>query len=120
MTEKVVPFLHTSDGDTARRFYCGKPGFHEEWAYQPTPTSLRCICLTLGAAKLYLSEKDETGKANKIVIWFDDLSNLLATADWKAAGGVLVDQGHFCTRELRVSDPDENTILFCERPEDGP
>ena len=120
MTEKVVPFLHTNDGDAAKQFYCEMLGFHEEWVYQPTPMALRCICLTFGTAKLYLSEMDETGKENKIVIWVDELETVLDTADWKNVGGELVEQGHFCTRELRVSDPDSNTILFCERPEDGP
>ena len=63
---------------------------------------------------------DETGKENKVVIWVDDLDSVLNRMDWNAVGGELVEQGHFRTRELRVSDPDENTILFCERPEDGP
>ena len=120
MTEKVVPFLHAEDGDAAKSFYCGKLGFREEWVYQPTPGALRCICLTFGSAKLYLSEMDETGKENKVVIWVDDLDSVLNRMDWNAVGGELVKQGHFCTRELRISDPDENTILFCERPEDGP
>ena len=39
--------------------------------------------LMLGSAKLYLSEMDETGKHNKIVIWLDDLSVVLESADWQ-------------------------------------
>lgn len=120
MTEKVVPFLHTDDSDEAKRFYCETLGFREEWVYQPTSTALKCICLTYGDAKLYLSEMDETGKQCKIVIWIDDLDIVLENTKWKAAGGEFIEQGHFCTRELRVLDPDGNTILLAERPEDGP
>ena len=118
--EKVVPFVAVTDGDVARAFYCDDLGFQQEWVYQPSPDSLRCICVTYGTAKLYLSELDETARGIKVVIWIDDIQNLLDRCRKRNLSIRYSEQGHFCTRELQIMDPDDNKLLFSERPEDGP
>jgi len=120
LNEKVVPFIAVADGDVSVAFYCDDLGFTKEWVYQPNSESPRCVCVTLGTAKLYLSESDETAKGIKFVIWVDDIESLLQRCRDRNLDFEFGEQGHFCTREVRIKDPDDNDILLSERPEDGP
>lgn len=118
--EKVVPFLNVSDGDASAKFFCEQLGFTREWTYQPKPDAPRCVCVTLGTAKLYLSEFDETAKVIKLVVWVDDIEPILETCRQADTQIEIAEQGHFGTVELRTKDPDGNNVLICQRPEDGP
>ena len=118
--EKVVPFLNVKDIQASEDFYCGKLGFTKEWVYQPYQGPPRNLCVTLGTAKLYLSEFEESGAEIKLVIWFDDLTAIKDRCDANDVDAEFHEQGHFGTRELQFKDVDEHYLLFCERPEDGP
>ena len=81
--------------DVSAAFYCDDLGFTKEWIYQPASGSPRCICVTLGTAKLYLSEFDETAKGIKFVIWVDDIKPLLQGCRDRNLDLEFGEQGHF-------------------------
>ena len=119
--EKVVPFLDVSNSDKSAIFYCEQLGFTKEWEYRPAPDSPKCVCVTLGTAKLYLSEFQESARGIKLVVWLDDIAPLIDKCKGSGVDVRIADKGtHFGTTEVRLDDLDGNDIIFSQRPEDGP
>ncbi len=119
--EKVVPFLNVSNADESVAFYCEQLGFTKEWEFQRAPDAPKNVCVTLGAAKLYLSEFQESADGIKLVVWVDDISSLIEKCKATGLDADISDEGtHFGTIEVRLQDPDGNDIIFSQRPEYGP
>jgi len=116
MLKLAIPLLHVSNSTAAEDFYCGRLGFHREFAHRPEGgESDPCYMgLTRDGVWLHLSSFSGDGVSggvvNLIVEGVDALHAELI------AKGVRIDAGPvdqtWGTREMYVKDADGNTVRF--------
>lgn len=121
MFKVAVPVIHVSDSATAEEFYCKRLGFKLLFSYRPDETNIDPCYMTLVRDSAYLhvtSYKDGMVGVSVVYLLVDDVDVLYSEFVGK---GVPVphrpiDQT-WGTREISVSDPDRNKILFGQRIE---
>jgi catechol 2,3-dioxygenase-like lactoylglutathione lyase family enzyme len=116
MFQSVIPILHVSDADAARRFYCARLGFTLSFETPPVAGSdaPRYFGITRDGFSLHLSSFPGDGVAGSaVMIQVSDVDALCAEF---LARGVVIDSGPvdqtWGTREMYVKDADRNCLRF--------
>jgi uncharacterized glyoxalase superfamily protein PhnB len=116
---EAIPVVHVNDSAAAEEFYCNGLGFRLLSAYRSREPSRDPCYLALVRDKAHLhvtSFKDGHAGVSAIYIFVEDVNTLYRES---VGRGVQVPHSPidqtWGTREISVSDPDGNKILFGER-----
>ena len=111
MTDVMIPIFRVKDAHKAAEFY-ERIGFVLESTHQFEPDFPIYAFLRRGEVQLHLSEhKGDAPKKSLAYFWVDDIDTMAE------ALGATIEQAPWA-RELKVVDPDGNTIR-CGQPNSG-
>ena len=116
MLKLAIPLLHVSNSAAAEDFYCGRLGFHREFAHRPEGVeSDPCYMgLTRDGVWLHVSSFSGDGVSGGVVnLIVEDVDALHSEL---IAKGVRIDAGPvdqtWGAREMYVKDADGNCVRF--------
>jgi uncharacterized glyoxalase superfamily protein PhnB len=120
--KRAVPVLHVAHSAAAAKFYCGRLGFREDFAYRPTSAQDPCYMgLRRDAAELHLSSfAGDGGPGGLAYLLVDDVD---ALHEELRQAGVRVEMPptdqSWGNREMYVRDADGNKLAFVQPAADS-
>ena len=100
----VVPFLRVADAEASAEWYA-RLGFEIEWRHRFEPGLPLFIAMSIGEARIFLSEHTGDARPNTLLyLYVDDVDTVAAEF------GVAVTLASYDVRETEIRDPDGNRI----------
>ena len=116
MFKLAIPVLHVSSSAAAEEFYCGRLGFHRDFAYRLDESQADpCYMgLTRDGVELHVSSFSGDGVSGGVVFLIvDDVDALYGELVQKEVPIALKPtEQSWGNREMYVKDPDGNSIRF--------
>lgn len=120
-----IPIFRVEPAGSALEFYCGFMGMTLDWEHQYEPGFPYYRQVSRGPLVLHLSEHTgDTVQGARVYLFCRGLETLLAELSGRdfpfstPASRATTLEDMPWGRELRICDPFNNIITFCERPED--
>lgn len=118
-TGPIIPILRSFDEHEARRFYIDYLGFKVDWEHRFAPGMPLYMQVSREAAVLHISEHHgDCTPGGAVRIWVDDVEQALADMNARQHPRMRpsIEDRPWGLREIALTDPFGNRVIFAERP----